>query len=156
MNRSRFFKKALLICVSLLILLQIIPYRVPENTVENNNDIIQNGVAKGEVADILKASCYDCHSNQAVYPWYSYVAPVSWLIANDVKEGRRELNFSNWTTYEMRRKTKKLEEIQEQVEEGEMPMPIYVTMHGNASLGDEQKQLLIQWTKDLRAESSAH
>lgn len=139
-----------LISVSLLVILvaiQFIPTNIPENKTDNPGDIIQIGNVNEEVAIILKTSCYDCHSNQTNFPWYSKVAPVSWLVAHDMNEGREELNFSEWGSYPKRRLIKKLEEIGEEVDEGEMPLPIYTLMHGDAKLSAEQKKLLVEWTK---------
>lgn len=127
--------------------IQFIPVPLPETVTDNPSDIIQNGSVSEEVAIILKTSCYDCHSSQTRYPWYSYVAPVSWLVKHDVEEGRDELNFSEWTSYPKRKALKKLDEISEMVDEGEMPLPIYTLIHRNASLSKEQKDLIIEWTK---------
>jgi len=83
---------------------------------------------------VLERSCRDCHSNDTVYPWYSRVAPVSWLVARDVREGRKELNISEFGTYSARKQQHKLEEACSQVEEGEMPMWIYTLQHPDAKL----------------------
>lgn len=104
-------------------------------------------VAPPEVKSVLKKACYDCHSNESVWPWYSNVAPVSWLVVRDVNEGRKHLNFSVWETYEPGRKTHKLEEIEGEVSEGEMPMAIYVPLHPEAKLSDAEKKLLVDWAK---------
>ena len=97
---------------------------------------------------MLKTSCYDCHSNQTVYPWYSSVAPVSWLVIRDTKEGRKELNFSNWEKYSKMDKAKLLDDISEEVEESEMPMPIYFIMHSDAKLSKENRDELVKWSQD--------
>ena len=104
-------------------------------------------VTPPDVKSVLKKACYDCHSNETVWPWYSNVAPVSWLVARDVNEGRKHLNFSVWESYEQKRKDKKLEEIGEEVSEGEMPMAIYVPLHPEAKLSDAEKKLLVDWAK---------
>lgn len=103
--------------------------------------------APPEVAAVLKKACYDCHSNETVWPWYSQVAPVSWLVAHDVNDGRKHLNFSEWQGYEEGRKLKKLKEIDEEVGEGEMPMAIYLPAHPEAKLTDAEKKLLTDWAK---------
>ena len=79
-----------------------------------------------EAVSVLERSCRDCHSNETTWPWYSSVAPVSWLVARDVNEGRKELNISEFGTYEPKKQQHKLEEACTQVKEGEMPMWIYV------------------------------
>ncbi len=98
------------------------------------------------VAAILKRSCSDCHSNQTVYPWYSNVAPFSRLLSNHIEEGRRELNFSIWATYDARKKKRKLDEICEQIEIGEMPFNQYLWLHRDAQLSEDDKKLLCEWT----------
>ncbi len=87
-----------------------------------------------EVAAVLRRACGDCHSNQTVWPWYSRVAPVSWLVASDVKEGRAELNFSQWNTYSPETARKKLGKICEEVRDGEMPPMYYLPMHRDAKV----------------------
>jgi len=103
--------------------------------------------APSDVKTILKNSCYDCHSNQTSWPWYSYVAPVSFLVSKDVKDGRRHLNFSIWENLSAEKKADKLDEIWEEVEDGEMPMPIYTFMHTKAKLTEAQKSIIKNWTR---------
>ena len=102
--------------------------------------------APPRVKEILMRSCYDCHSNETVWPWYSYIAPASWLLEKDVEEGRDELNFSEWKGYDEKKKQKKFKETREEVEEGEMPQWYYVIMHPEAKLTDADKQALFEWT----------
>ena len=103
-----------------------------------------------DVQAIIKTSCFDCHSNNAVYPWYTNVAPVSWWVKQHINEGRDELNFSEWGTYSIKRKLHKLEEIEELIEEGEMPLNTYLWVHGEAKLTEQQQKKLINWTKEVR------
>jgi hypothetical protein len=100
-----------------------------------------------DVHAVLKRSCYDCHSNETKWPWYSQVVPVSWIVAHDVNDGRKHLNFSVWETYEPGRKLKKLKEIAEEVEEGEMPMAIYVSLHSEAKLTEAEKKAIVEWAE---------
>jgi hypothetical protein len=113
-------------------------------------DFIEMTNTPAPVAEVLVGSCYDCHSNQTTYPWYSNVAPVSWWIDDHIEEGRDELNFSEWGTFTPKRKTKKLHEIIEEVEEGEMPLSNYTCMHSDSELSDQKKTDLIQWVKYLQ------
>ncbi|MBC6368861.1 heme-binding domain-containing protein [Algoriphagus sp. AK58] len=129
------------------IAIQLIPNELPVVETNNPDDLIGSGVVEGEVAGILKSACYDCHSNETKYPWYSYVAPVSWLVAKDIREGREELNFSTWQQYDMMEKLEKLDDIAIEVGEGEMPMKIYTYIHSEAKLTDAQRQLIITWTE---------
>lgn len=104
-------------------------------------------MAPPEVHTILQRSCYDCHSNETHWPWYSRIAPVSFLISRDVSEGRRELNLSTWSRYDARRKARKLREIGEQVEKGKMPQWYYVILHPDARLSAADRQLLLEWSR---------
>lgn len=121
------------------------PPIVEAETLEANAQVPEN------VAAILKRSCSDCHSNQTEYPWYSNVAPFSWLLANHIEDGRRELNFSIWGTYEARKKKRKLNEICEQVETGEMPYNQYLWLHRDAKLSEDDKKILCDWTTAEKA-----
>jgi hypothetical protein len=89
------------------------------------------------VAAIVERSCRDCHSNQTVWPWYSRVSPVSWMVANDVKEGRTKLNFSQWNIYGTEMSQIRLREACEQVKAGKMPLPHYLPLHPEARLSAE-------------------
>ena len=102
--------------------------------------------APAQVKEIFRRSCYDCHSNETFWPWYSYIAPVSWLLESDVNEGREELNFSEWNNYDDKRKRKKVKEIWEEVKEGEMPEWYYIIMHRDAALSETDKQAIHDWT----------
>lgn len=133
--------------VLLLIIIQVIPTDLPPVSNDNPGDIIKSELVSQDVATLFKTSCYSCHSNETVYPWYSYVAPVSWLVARDVRVGRDELNFSTWMDYDQRRMIRKLDDIATEVGEGHMPMPIYTLMHPSAKLSDEQRELIIAWTE---------
>jgi hypothetical protein len=100
-----------------------------------------------EVQTLLQRACYDCHSNETKWPWYSHIAPASLLIAHDVKEGRQELNFSLWEQNNDRRKAKKLKEIAEQLEKDEMPLWYYLPLHSEATLSAAERELIIKWAK---------
>jgi hypothetical protein len=91
---------------------------------------------------LLKPACYDCHSHETVWPWYSRIAPASWLVANDVKEGRRHLNFSAWTAYEPKKQKTLLHMAADEVDSRDMPPKPYTWMHAGARLTDEQIEAL--------------
>ena len=122
-----------------------IDYTQPESMIENDFIAITN--PPESVANTLRTSCYDCHSNQTTYPWYSQIAPVSWWVGDHIHEGREELNFSEWGTFSEKRKAKKLHEIEEEVEEGEMPLESYLIMHSESKLSEEQREELEAWIK---------
>lgn len=103
-----------------------------------------------DVARILQTSCLDCHSNRTTWPWYSNVAPTSWLVADHVSEGRREMNFSTWSELSDHRAQKLLGEICEEVEEGKMPIPTYLWLHRDAKLSEQDKATLCAWANAQR------
>ena len=101
-----------------------------------------------KVGSILQIGCYDCHSNNTNYPWYTNVQPLGWWLDHHITEGKRELNFSEFEGYTLKRKLHKLKEIKKQIEEDEMPMSSYTLVHSEAKLSPEQKDLLIKWTEE--------
>jgi uncharacterized membrane protein len=105
--------------------------------------------ASPEVQAVLRRACYDCHSNETNWPWYSKIAPVSLLISSDVKKGRKEVNFSVWESYDKRRKTRKLREIAKEVEKGSMPLAYYLPLHPDAKLTAAERDLILSWAKQL-------
>jgi hypothetical protein len=122
-----------------LLLAQLVP-------IDRTNPPVESDVkAPPEIDRSLRVACYDCHSNETVWPWYSHVAPISWLLAYDVKEGRAELNFSTWQLYDDKKQQKKLKEIVETVNDGEMPSWYYVIIHREARLADKDRQALVAW-----------
>jgi hypothetical protein len=100
-----------------------------------------------DVTPVIERACYDCHSSQTVWPWYSHVAPVSWLIARDVNAGRRHLNFSAWASYAPERAGRKLKQICDEVKEGDMPPEVYLLMHPAARLSPSEREDLCGWAK---------
>lgn len=108
-------------------------------------DIQQVANPPADVQAVLKAACYDCHSNETRYPWYSRVAPVSWWVANHVDEGREALNFSTFGALSPGDRSEILEEAGEKVTEGEMPLASYTWMHPEARLTAAQRNLLSGW-----------
>ncbi len=133
--------RAGLVFVAALSAIQFIP-------VERSNPPLEDDIAApDEVKKVLRRSCYDCHSNETRWPWYARVAPVSWLIARDVEEGRRELNFSVWNKFTGARRARKFKEIVEQVEQGKMPQWYYVLLHPDAKLAPGDKELILNWAR---------
>ncbi len=102
-------------------------------------------VIEPEVGALLRTACYDCHSNETRWPWYSHVAPASWLVVRDVNEGRKHLNFSSWGEYGEARRVLALEGIAEEVAEGSMPFPPYLLLHPEARLDSTERDRIIGW-----------
>ena len=132
-------KKALIIIVILLVAIQFIPSKKtnPPATAEIN--------APNGVMAVFKRACYDCHSNETVWPWYSNVVPVSFLIESDVNEGRLNLNFSEWGNLSRKNKAKLKEEIWELIEKGIMPLGKYLFLHPEAELSNKDKHIIQNW-----------
>ncbi len=132
--------------VVLFLAIQLIPVNRDNPTTDASLEI----KAPVEVMDIIKTSCYDCHSNKTEWPFYSYIAPLSWLVAGDVEHGREELNFSEWYKMSAEKISRKKEKLVEEVMEGKMPLPIYLYTHSNAELDEMQKQVLRGWVNQSK------
>jgi hypothetical protein len=143
------FKITIILILSIMVIIQFVPNELPVNSDDKSMDILENEGAPEQVKMILLKACYDCHSNQSVYPWYSYVAPFSWLVAKDIREGREELNFSEWNSLSKRRKIKLVTSIAEEVEKREMPLKVYTIIHRDAILTDEEISTITSWTKSI-------
>ncbi len=146
MWRVKWLKRIVLILVVLLVVAQFVRPARTNPPIDPAHEL----QAPQPVASILQRSCYDCHSNRTVWPWYAQVAPVSWLLADDVGDGRREVNFSEWATFKPTRTARKLKEICEQVDHGEMPLWFYVPLHPDAKLSDADRKALCDWAKAER------
>jgi Haem-binding domain len=109
------------------------------------SDLMAGNPPPPQVAARLHAACYDCHSSETRWPWYSHIAPMSWLIANDVKEGRENMNLSDWPKDNPMRAAKRLENMSDEVSAGEMPPKKYTTLHLDARLTEVQRKELTGW-----------
>ncbi|KAB2878720.1 cytochrome C [bacterium] len=137
--------------IVLLILITAIQFLRPErsNIPEDPAKNIQSYVkVPDEITKILIRSCYDCHSNTTRWPWYSEIAPFSWVIADDVKLGRRHLNFSEWGTYSQKRMGKKLYQIAEVAGDSSMPLTSYRLTHPDAKLSSMELKMLGTWAEE--------
>lgn len=135
-------RRALAVLAGLAVL-QLIP-------VSRTNPPVEETVpASNAVASILRRSCFDCHSHETTFPWYTRVAPASWLIAYDVREGRRHLNFSTWNRLDAAARREAAEDIWDEVSAGRMPLGIYLPLHPDARLTDHDRALLEAWTITL-------
>ncbi len=103
------------------------------------------------VSAIMDRSCNDCHSNKSRWPWYSNVAPVSWLVISDVNDGRSMMNFSEWGNYDNDKQSRRLRDICEQVTDGEMPLWFYTPMHPGSKLSAGDVKTLCDWANAERA-----
>ena len=113
----------------------------------NENDITKKMPVPENVQQILKRSCYDCHSNHTVWPWYSNVAPMSWLVAKDVRGGRGKMNFSEWGKISPSKQEARLQSICDEISEDEMPLKNYLLIHTDAKLTQQEKDALCAWAE---------
>ncbi|MHC5021240.1 MAG: heme-binding domain-containing protein [Planctomycetota bacterium] len=130
-------------------LLGIQAWPVDRSNPEVTGDIKHMGGAPDNVHAILRRACYDCHSFETNWPWYAYVAPLSWWVADHVHEGRKELNFSIWDQYSDGVRSHKLREAWEQIDEGEMPLNEYLWTHADAAVTQADRAVLEAWIKEV-------
>jgi hypothetical protein len=142
-------KSSLFILLILLIGVQLVPIEKNEGDPDGTHSLFKSGIMPENIHQILKSSCYDCHSDATNYPWYSRIQPIGLWISNHVKDGKRHLNFSQMMTYTSKRKNHKLEEIIETIDENEMPLKSYTLIHHHAVLSDKQKSDVISWVKSV-------
>ncbi len=138
-----------LIVLAALIIIQFFQTEKNIDTSETAmaNDITKVYAVPANVLKVLQNSCYDCHSNNTDYPWYDNIQPVSWWLHHHIEEGKRELNFNEFSTYRIRRQYKKMEEIIHEVKENKMPLSSYTLLHKEAVLNSESKSILINWAQ---------
>ena len=132
----------------LIVVFALLQFTNPPRTnppVVPGHDLSATNAPPAEIAALLRAACYDCHSYETKWPWYSRVAPVSWLVADDVKRGRERLNFSDWPHDRPERAARRLERISEELDYHEMPPAKYTLMHPAARLTAGQRNQLIRW-----------
>lgn len=144
-------KKALLVLLAVLILIQFIRPTRNISTVLSANDITLHYTVQDSVLTILKRSCYDCHSNNTVYPWYDRIQPMAWWLQYHINEGKWALNFSEFASYSAKKKVRILKNISEEIQQDGMPLDSYLWIHKNAALSPEEKALVMSWADSLRA-----
>jgi hypothetical protein len=156
-------KTILLILFFLFLVIQFYQPDKNNNSIMATNDIHAMVSVPDTVQQLIKAACYDCHSNNTNYPWYTNIQPVGWWLNNHIEEGKAHLNFNEFvnippqngkTTRE--RQLKKLEEIKETIEKDEMPLASYTFIHKEAKLTAAQKQLIIDWSENARRSISSN
>ena len=142
----RWWKQMALAGIFLLLAIQSIrPART--NPPADPRQAIHTAVAVDPaVARVIGRSCHDCHSNSTSWPWYSGMAPVSWLIVRDVKDGRSKLNLSEWGSYDAQTRQKPWKEICKEVSEGDMPPLQYSLLHAGSKLTPSEVQAVCRWT----------
>lgn len=143
-------KKILLALLIVFVAIQFIRPAENKSVRKLPANITQTVNVPGNVLAILKTSCYDCHSNNTRYPWYVNIQPTGWMMAKHIKDGKKDLNFSEFGTYSQRRQANKLRAIATSIKEGSMPISSYTIMHANAKLNQVDKAAIINWAQQSR------
>jgi len=143
----KWLKRIAILLVVILVGVQFIPTDVNQQEEIPKTDIRHVYDVPDNVMNILQISCYDCHSNNTNYPWYSHVQPMRFLMDRDIREGKEELNFSEFGSYSQRKQKNKLDRISKQVKADKMPLPSYLLLHSNAKLSADDKQEIINWVE---------
>jgi len=147
MNKS---KKIVVALVIVFIGIQWIPNSKNQTESNPKTDFLVDFKASEEVTAIFKTSCYDCHSNNTYYPWYSKIQPMRFMMDNHVKNGKKDLNFNEFNTYSKRRQKSKLKSIISQVVDNEMPLKSYSLLHKEAELLASEKKMIIDWIEKIK------
>ncbi|WP_264558113.1 heme-binding domain-containing protein [Flavobacterium sp. N2270] len=142
-------KKILIGLLVVLVAIQFFQIDKTNPVADEKLDFLVMNNTSPEIATQIKASCYDCHSNQSVYPAYTYVQPVGWFVKNHIEEGKEHLNFSEFGNYSAKKQAHKLEESYEMIEKGEMPLSSYTILHKEAVLDEAQQTALISYFKEI-------
>jgi hypothetical protein len=143
-------KKAAILLIVLLVAIQFVRPAKNQSTVQLPSDITRVTEVPENVLSLLKVACYDCHSNNTVYPWYNNIQPVYWWMNKHVVNGKKHLNFSTFGDYGFEKGQKKLNGIAKVIEKDEMPLSSYTLIHRDAILNKEQKQLVTNWARNAK------
>ncbi len=130
--------------------IQLIPTTLNQNNLVSKNDFLLVNNTPKKINKLLNKACYDCHSNNTVYPWYNNIQPFTWLINKHIVEGKKELNFSQWNELSQRRKVSKLRSIVKQIEQNKMPLNSYTILHKDSNLTSEDKKLIIDYLNEMK------
>lgn len=146
----RWYKKNLLGLFIVFIAIQFIQPAHNNSGQALSTDITKTVNIPDKVLDIFKNACYDCHSNNTRYPWYVYIQPIGWMMSRHIKNGKNNLNFSDFGSYSKRRQANKFRAIETSIKEGSMPLPSYTIMHTDARLSMEDKKVIIDWASNAK------
>ncbi|TDS19052.1 heme-binding protein [Maribacter caenipelagi] len=146
----KFLKIIAWLALVALIVIQSFPIILNESDTVPQSDFMVENQVPATIKNRLQISCYDCHSNNTDYPWYSKIQPAAWYLKDHIQEGKDELNFNEWATFSDRRKNSKLRSIISQIEEDKMPLDFYTLIHRDAILSDEDKRMIIDYMTALK------
>ena len=137
--------KVLLALVGIVLAAQLIRPAKTNPPVDLRRELAAHSQLPPQVTNALNRSCNDCHSYRTTWPWYSQIAPFSWIITDDVNQGRRHVNFSDWAQYDPKRTDHKLDQICEEVRGNWMPLTSYKLMHPNSRLSEYERAEICRW-----------
>ncbi len=143
MNKGR--KLALLLLIVVLIVLQFFQPEKNQGSITQESDLIVVASVPDSLAEILITSCYDCHSNHTEYPWYSRISPVSWYLYKHLRDGKEELNLSEFGNLSKAEKIGTLSDLYDALEAGTMPLQSYMLIHRDARMSQEKIDALLDW-----------
>ena len=147
------------ILIALLIILIAIQFIRPERNlgaISRPHDITHYVTVPDTVMHVLQRSCYDCHSNHTVYPWYANINPVGFWLNGHIKDGKRAINFSDLSSFDKRKLDHRLNDIADEVKSGDMPLSSYTLIHTYARLDSNEVRLLADWTESARKEGESN
>lgn len=133
----------------IFVLIQFVPVDRFNESVDSRSNFVDIYQSPSEIRELLENSCYDCHSNETIYPSYSLVAPVSWMIKDHINQGRRYLNYSEWGSYNKDIRKNIIEKSIKSIESGKMPLPSYVSFHPESRLTPSEIELLVDYFKTI-------
>lgn len=148
-------KKILIILFVLFIIIQFFRIDQTNPPINKGMDFLTAKRTPEALANNIRNACYDCHSNETKYPWYTNIQPVAWFMKSHIDEGRKHLNFSTFATYEPKRQAHKLEECVEMIEKGEMPLESYILGHPEAKLTPVEKKEMMDYFKKIQTDTEA-
>lgn len=143
-------KIILLILLVAFVGVQFIPTERNQTNIVPVTDFMLVNNVPNNIKNKLQVSCYDCHSNNTKYPWYNKIQPVAWFLEEHIKDGKKELNFSEWESLSNRRKASKLRSIIKQIESGEMPLNSYTLIHKDAKFSKVETNEMINFITELK------
>jgi hypothetical protein len=146
---KKVFKRILFIGLTIFVLIQFYqPARNRDGGQVSDMHFIKIYNVPDSINNILKIACYDCHSNNTNYPWYAYIQPARWFMERHIKEGKANLNFSEFGNYSLRKQANKIDRMAKQIKNNEMPLASYTMIHRNAILSASQKATIINWVNN--------
>lgn len=155
MSKTRsIFKWVVIVLLAAFVIIQFVRPARTNPPVDPAKTIGANLQVSPQVAAIFDRSCNDCHSNKTVWPWYTNVAPVSWLLTSHVNEGRHDMNLSEWGGYDKDKQSRRLRDMCEQVQDGNMPLSTYTPLHPKAKLSADDVKTICDWVNAERTRIS--